>query len=64
MSDAEDKLLKWVVPVYVVAYGDNGDEATSYVEKALDTTWFVGEDGIYSAEVIEDDVEEFDEENY
>lgn len=57
MSD----LGRWIVPVFVVAYGDDEDEAISYVEKAIDTTWFVREDGIYSAEVLSDEVEAMEE---
>ena len=56
-----DKLKQWIVPVLIVAYGDDEAEATQYVEHALDTTWFVGEDGICSAEVLEDDVEQIEE---
>lgn len=57
-----DKLKQWLVPMFVVAYGDDEEEASQYVEHALDATWFVGEDGICSAEVLEEDIEEFDQE--
>lgn len=51
-----EDLNKYVVPVFVVAYGADEVEAIEYVERALDNTQFVFEDGIFSAEVLEDDV--------
>jgi len=55
------ELEKWLVPVFIIAYGDSEEEAVAYVEHALDTTWFVREDGIYSAEVLSDEVEAMEE---
>ena len=48
---------KYLVPVLVVSYGEDREEAIEYVEKALDKTDFVHEDGIYSAEVFEEEAE-------
>lgn len=50
-------LDKFIVPVFVVAYGETELEAVAYVEHALDSTEFVFEDGIFSVEVLEDEVE-------
>lgn len=55
----KDDLEKFIVPVFVVTYGDNEDEAVTYVERALDKTDFVFEDGIFSVEVLEDEVESY-----
>lgn len=52
-----EDLRKYLVPVLVVAYGDDKEEAIDYVTKALDMTDFVREDGIYSVEVIEEESE-------
>lgn len=52
-----DDYHKYLVPVFVVAYGEDEDEAIDYVNKALDLIEFVREDGIYSAEVIEEETE-------
>ncbi len=54
-----DDLEKYIVPVFVVAYGDDEQEAVEYVEKALDTTELVFEDGIFSVEVLEDEAEPY-----
>jgi len=56
-----DNIQKYLVPIFVVAYGDNPEEAVEYVEHALDTTWFVGEDGIDAAWVLEEEVELYEE---
>lgn len=48
---------KYLVPVFVVAYGEDKEEAIDYVSRALDSTDLVREDGIYSAEVIEEETE-------
>ena len=53
----KDDLKKFIVPVFVVTYGDDEGEAVTYVERALDKTDFVFEDGIFSVEVLEDEVE-------
>jgi len=58
-----EETQKWLVPVFIVAYGDDEREAVKYVEEALDNTWFVREDGIYSAEVVEEEVEPMEEES-
>jgi hypothetical protein len=54
-----DDLQKYIIPVFVVAYGDNEQEAIDYVLKALDTTELVFEDGIFSVEVLEDEAEPY-----
>ncbi len=53
----KDEYHKYIVPVFVVAYGEDKEEAIEYVNKALDMTDFVREDGVYSAEVIEEETE-------
>jgi hypothetical protein len=55
----KDDLKKFIVPVFVVTYGDNEDEAVTYVERALDKTDLVFEDGIFSIEILEDEVESY-----
>lgn len=55
------KLEKFVVPVNVIVYGEDADDAISYVEEALDSSSFITEDGLIGAEVMADDVELFDE---
>lgn len=52
-----ENLKKFLVPVFIIAYGEDQEEAIEYVTKALDMTDFVREDGIYSAEVIEEETE-------
>ncbi|NIP30639.1 MAG: hypothetical protein GTN59_08800 [Candidatus Dadabacteria bacterium] len=54
-----DDLQKFIVPVFVTAYGDDEHEAVEYVLKALDTTELVFEDGIFSVEVLEDEAEPY-----
>ena len=51
-----DNLNKFIIPVFVVAYGDTEEESVAYVEQALDKTDFVFADGIFSVEVLEDEV--------
>jgi hypothetical protein len=55
------KLEKFVVPVNVIVYGEDVDDAISYVEEALDSSSFITEDGLIGAEVMADDVELFEE---
>jgi hypothetical protein len=55
------KLEKFVVPVNVVVYGEDADDAITYVEEALDSSSFITEDGLIGAEVMADDVELFEE---
>ena len=55
------KLEKFVVPVNVIVYGEDADDAISYVEEALDSSSFITEDGLIGAEVMADDVELFEE---
>lgn len=55
------KLQKYVVPVNVIVYGEDEDDAVTYVEEALDSSSFITEDGLIGAEVVVDDVELFDE---
>lgn len=50
-------LKKYIVPVFVVSYGESESDAVHYVEHALDELVF--EDGIFSAEILEDEVETF-----
>ena len=53
------ELKKYIVPIFVVSYGESESDAVEYVEKALDTSGLVFEDGIFSAEILEDEVETF-----
>ena len=55
------KLEKFVVTVNVIFYGEDADDAISYVEEALDSSSFITEDGLIGAEVMADDVELFEE---
>jgi len=55
------KLEKFVVPINVIVYGEDADDAISYVEEALDSSSFITEDGLIGAEVMADDVELFEE---
>ena len=55
----KQELKKYIVPIFVVSYGESEADAVEYVEKALDTTELVFEDGIFSAEILEDEVETF-----
>jgi hypothetical protein len=55
------KLEKFVVPVNVIVYGEDADDAITYVEEALDSSSFITEDGLIGAEVMADDVELFEE---
>ena len=55
------KLEKFVVPVNVIVYGEDADDAISYVEDALDISSFITEDGLLGAEIMADDVELFEE---
>jgi len=50
-------LKKYIVPVFIVSYGESESDAVNYVEHALDELVF--EDGIFSAEILEDEVETF-----
>jgi len=52
-------LEKFIVPVFVVAYGEDESDAVAYVEQALDSTELVYEDGIFSVELLEDEVEPY-----
>jgi hypothetical protein len=56
-----NKLEKFVVPVNVIVYGEDADDAITYVEEALDSSSFITEDGLIGAEVMADDVELFEE---
>ena len=55
----KQELKKYIVPIFVVSYGESESDAVEYVEKALDTSGLVFEDGIFSAEILEDEVETF-----
>ena len=55
----KQELKKYIVPFFVVSYGESESDAVEYVEKALDTSGLVFEDGIFSAEILEDEVETF-----
>ena len=52
-----NNLQKYIVPVFVVVYGENESDAEEYVEHALDSTEFVYQDGIFSVEIVEDEIE-------
>ena len=53
------ELKKYIVPIFVVSYGESESDAVHYVEQALDSSGLVFEDGIFSAEILEDEVETF-----
>jgi len=53
------ELEKYIVPIFVVSYGESESDAVEYVEHALDSSGLVFEDGIFSAEILEDEVETF-----
>jgi hypothetical protein len=55
------KLEKFVVPVNIIVYGEDAEDALMYVEEALDNSSFITEDGLIGAEVMADDVELFEE---
>ena len=55
----KQELKKYIVPIFIVSYGESESDAVEYVEKALDTSGLVFEDGIFSAEILEDEVETF-----
>lgn len=57
----KNKLDKYVVPVLVITYGESHSDAIDYVEKALDTSEFMYEDGIVAFDVLHEDVELYDE---
>lgn len=57
MKTDKDDLKLYIVPMFVVAYGEHASEAVTYVEHALDSTELIYEDGIFSVEVLEDEVE-------
>jgi hypothetical protein len=54
-----DDLQKYIVPVFMIVVGETEQDACEYVRDALDSTELVFEDGFYSVEVIEDEVEEY-----
>ena len=53
------ELKRYIVPIFVVSYGESESDAVHYVEQALDSSGLVFEDGIFSAEILEDEVETF-----
>ena len=53
------ELKRYIVPIFVVSYGESESDAVNYVEHALDSSGLVFEDGIFSAEILEDEVETF-----
>jgi len=53
------ELEKFIVPVFIVVYGEDESDAVTYVEQALDSTELVYEDGIVSLEILEDEVEPY-----
>jgi hypothetical protein len=59
-----NKLTKFVVPVNIICYGESEEDAATYVEEALDNTSIIQEDGILGAEIVHDDIELFEEEDY
>ena len=55
----KDELQKYIVPIFVVSYGESESDAVEYVEMALDSSELVFQDVIFSAEILEDEVETF-----
>jgi hypothetical protein len=58
------KLHKYVVPVNIICYGEDEMDAVTYVEEALDNTSIIQEDGIVGVEIVHDDIELFEDEEY
>lgn len=58
------KLNKYVVPVNIICYGEDEMDAVTYVEEALDNTSIIQEDGIVGAEIVHDDIELYEDEEY
>ena len=48
----KQELKKYIVPIFVVSYGESESDAVEYVEHALDSSGLVFEDGIFSAEIL------------
>ena len=55
----KQELKRYIIPIFVVSYGESESDAVSYVEHALDSTCLVFEDGIFSVEILEDEVETY-----
>ena len=55
----KQELKRYIVPIFVVSYGESESDAVEYVEMALDSSELVFQDGIFSAEILEDEVETF-----
>ena len=43
----KQELEKYIVPIFVVSYGESESDAVDYVEQALDSGGLVFEDGIF-----------------
>jgi|APGre2960657404_1045060.scaffolds.fasta_scaffold01088_15 hypothetical protein len=58
------KLNKYVVPINIICYGEDEMDAVTYIEEALDNTSIIQEDGIVGAEIVHDDIELYEDEDY
>lgn len=57
-----EKLNKYIVPVNLIVYGENEEDAINYVESAIDNSALIQEDGIIGADILNEDVEFIGEE--
>lgn len=57
-------LEKYIVPVNIIVYGEDEHDAISYVDDAFAASSFISEDGIIGVQIIPEDVEPFDEEEF
>ena len=48
----KQELEKYIVPIFVVSYGESEADAVEYVETALDSSGLVFEDGIFSCRLL------------
>lgn len=58
-----NKLNKYIVPVNLIVYGEDEDDAIGYVTDAVDHSAIIQEDGIIGADILDDDVEFIGEED-
>ena len=56
--DKQD-LKKYIVPIFVVSYGESEVDAVDYVEQALDSSGLVFEDGIFSRKYLKTKLRHF-----
>ena len=57
-----NKLNKYIVPINLIVYGENEEDAIGYAMDAVDHSAIIQEDGIIGADILDDDVELIGEE--